>query len=150
MARKPAGRAPEIGAMLLVFAFSGRAFAQEPVVQSDFSATLLREGEAAFLAQRPLEALGPLRIAAFGFLDRPAMLCEALTYQALVEQALPDKRSDALKTVGRLSEIDRGFPSCGQAKIDPAVRAEFEKQFHRAPPGAQVVKAPTPRSGRPS
>jgi hypothetical protein len=118
----------------------------------DFSESRLREGEEAYAAGRFAEAVNELRIAAFGFLDRPALLCESLVYLALAN-ASAERPAEAKATIERLSEIERRFPACGEAKLDPSVRAQFEGRFHRrllAFPVATPPKlAPTPRPKAP-
>ncbi len=115
---------------------------------ADFSETRLREGKEAYAAGRSAEAVSELRIAAFGFLDRPALLCESLVYLALVS-ASTEKPTEAKATIERLSEVERRFPSCGEAKLDLSVRAQFEARFHRRllafPAAAPSRLAPTPR-----
>ena len=118
----------------------------------DFSETRLREGKEAYAAGRPAEAVSKFRIAAFGFLDRPALLCESLVYLALAD-ASAERPTEAKATIERLSEVERRFPSCGEAKLDLSVRAEFEARFHRrllAFPVATPSKlSPTPRPRAP-
>ncbi len=124
----------------------------------DFSETRLREGKEAYAAGRSAEAVSQFRIAAFGFLDRPTMLCESLVYVALAEAAA-EHRAQAQAAVERLSDVERRFPGCAGAKLDPAARADFESRFHKKVPGSapptaapksptlRPPSAPTPRPG---
>ncbi len=124
------------------------------VVAPDFSEARLREGKEAFTAKRPVEAINLLQIAAFGFLDRPALLCESLVYLALAEQAA-ERKAETKATLERLSEVERRVPACGEARIDLSVRAEFETRFHRrllafptaSPTPHPKPSEPTPRPG---
>lgn len=139
--------------LVLVVTLASGAQGQEPSgAVPDFSETRLREGKEAYAAGRAAEAVNQFRIAAFGFLDRPALLCESLAYVALAEVAA-ERPTQAQATVERLSEVERRFPACAQAKIDSAARAEFKLRFHRsllAVPGAPPSSsAPTPRSKAP-
>ena len=109
----------------------------------DFSQTRLREGKDAYRAHRFLEAVDQLRIAAFGFLDRPPALCESLVYLSLSEEA-SGRHVEAQATLRRLLELERRLPSCGDANLDPAARAEFESRFRsRLPVPAPPVATPT-------
>ena len=122
----------------------------------------LREGQEAYRAHHPADAVPSLRIAAFGFLDRPAMLCEALVYLALAHEA-SGYPVEAQSTLDRIAEAQRRTPACGDARLDPAIRAEFESKFHRrlsvpaspptpAPPPAVASKpspAPAPKEAAP-
>jgi hypothetical protein len=124
-------------------------------VPPDFSEMRLREGKQAYAAGRFAEAATQLRIAGFGFLGRPNLLCESLVYGALAE-ASADHKAQAQIAVERLSDIERRFPSCGEARIDPAIRAQYESRFHHRllafpaptpsglPPAARPPAAPTP------
>ncbi len=134
---------------VLCVTLAGAAAGQEVSgTAPDFSETRLREGKEAYAAGRFAEAVDQFRIAAFGFLDRPNMLCESLVYMALSEAAA-DHRAQAQTAVERLSDVERRFPSCGQARFDPSVRAQFETRFHHRllafPVATPSRLAPTPR-----
>jgi TonB family protein len=120
----------------------------------------LREGEEAYRAHRSADAVPSLRIAAFGFLDKPAMLCEALVYLALAHEA-SGYHAEAQSTLDRISEAQRRAPTCADARLDAAIRAEFESKFHRrlsvpaSPPASAPAvaskpsPAPAPREAAP-
>ena len=110
-------------------------------VSEDFSETRLREGKEAYDDHRPLEAVNQLRIAAFGFLERPALLCESLIYLAVADEAA-ERHGDAQATVDRLLEIQRTIPACAEAKVSPAVRSTFETRFRQLLPGSVPPAAP--------
>jgi TonB family protein len=112
----------------------------------DFYETQLRAGEAALSGGRAAEAADDLRIAAFGFLGRPAMLCEALANLALAEQAA-GRAAQADAVLGRFAEVERGFPACREARLDPERRAEFEALVRRKlpAPAAEGILAPPKR-----
>ncbi len=95
------------------------------VLAQGFAETQLRVGQAALSAGRPQEAADDLRIAAFGLLDRPAMLCEALETLA-VAQDKAGQKAPADATLARLVEISRAFPACREARLEPGLRADFE------------------------
>jgi len=144
--RSAATRAAALTAGFVV-AFASAAPGQSP--SEDFSETRLRDGKEAYDAHRPLEAVTNLRIAAFGFLDRPALLCESLVYLAVAEAAA-ERNAAAQATVERLLEIQRTIPACAEAKVSPAVRSTFETRFRQllpgsVPPAASRKATPSPR-----
>ena len=95
-----------------------------------------------------------LRIAAFGFLERPALLCESLIYLAVADEAA-ERHGDAQATVDRLLELQRTVPACAEAKVSPAVRSTFETRFRQllpgsVPPAAPPKVTPSPRPPPPA
>lgn len=135
------------GAALTAFfgVLASAAPGQSP--SEDFSVTRLRDGKEAYEAQRHAEAIDNLRIAAFGFLDRPPLLCESLIYLAVADDAA-DRHANAQATVERLLEIQRTTPGCADAKVSPAVRSTFETRFLQLLPGSVPPEAS--RKGTPS
>lgn len=115
-------------------------------VGQDFSETRLREGKEAYRAHRAVEAIDELRIAAFGFLDRPPLLCESLVYLALANEEA-GRQAEAQGAVERLFDVERRLPACGQAKLDQAARSEFESRFHRLLPAWVPAAAPPKSAG---
>lgn len=111
----------------------------------DFSEARLREGREAYRMRRPIDAVDPIRIAAFGLLDRPRELCEALVYLALAEDAA-GRRGDAQGVVARLSEIERRLPACSEANVDAPARADFLARFGRPLFAVAVSAAPRPQA----
>ncbi|MEO8429914.1 MAG: energy transducer TonB [Acidobacteriota bacterium] len=114
----------------------------------DFAEARLREGRDAYRAHRPVEARDPLRIAAFGLLDQPRQLCEALVYLALSEEAA-GHHPEAQTVLEKLTDAERRFPACAEASLDNASRADFQSRFRRRPfaapaQAAAVLPAPLP------
>ena len=109
----------------------------------DFYEQRLRAGEAELSAKQAAEAAASLRIAAFGLLDRPPLLCEALAHQAIAEEA-SGKSVDATATLARIAQVARTYPTCRNASIEPARRAEFAALARRrlAPPDSEAILAP--------
>ncbi|HEY7113889.1 MAG TPA: energy transducer TonB [Thermoanaerobaculia bacterium] len=117
------------------------AFAQ------DFYEAQLRVGESSLAAGHFRDASDDLRIAAFGLLDRPALLCEALANLALADQGAG--RQDAVDvSLRRMVAIARLFPECRQAHLDPGRRQEFEALARRrlGAPVADSLVARAPES----
>ncbi|MEO8189189.1 MAG: energy transducer TonB [Acidobacteriota bacterium] len=107
----------------------------------DFTETRLREGLEAYRAGRPAEAITPLRIAAFGLLDRPRELCYALVYEALAQDAA-GRRPEALSIAAKISDFERRVGACGEAPVEPQVREDFNARFRRSPSAAAPAAAP--------
>lgn len=138
------GATPRAAALTAKLLVALASVASGQTVTEDFAETRLRDGKEAYDSRRPAEAIGHLRIAAFGFLERPALLCESLIYLAVAEEAA-ERHADAQATVERLLEIQRTIPSCAEAKVSPAVRSTFETRFRQLLPGS-VPPAASPRS----
>ena len=108
----------------------------------------LRQGRDAYRAHLPADAIDPLRVAAFGLLDRPAQHCEALVYLALALEAA-GRHAEAQTAVQRIADVVRRFPTCAAADVDRTSRSEFEARFRRWPLGAgAVATAPTAVAAR--
>jgi TonB family protein len=140
------------------------------VPAQDFSDVRMREGEAAYRARRFADAASFFRVAAFGYLDRPPMLCQALVRLALASDAA-GRPADVKTAMDRLADALRRAPTCAEAEIDATTRLEFEARFRRrwsggeapsqaaaaeasaapaSPPPAADDSAPRPRPTRPS
>ena len=138
---------------LVLAACTASAAAQE------FYQVRLRAGEAALDAGRAAEAASDFRIAAFGFIERPALLCEALANLALAEQSA-GRAQGADVALTRLVQVERLLPACREARLDPGRRAELETLARRKLPASvaeqllAVPKAPTaappPATARPT
>jgi protein TonB len=126
-------RTPRCRRLLALALFAGAAssFAQ------DFYEARLRAGEAALDSGRASDAAADLRVAAFGFLERPALLCEALATLTLAEQSA-GRAADADAALARLVEVQRMLPACREARLDPRRRAELETLARRKLPASVV------------
>jgi TonB family protein len=134
---------------ILLFTVVCAAGVAPPAAAQDFAEIRLRQGRDACRAHRPIEAIDPLRVAAFGLLDRPAQLCEALVYLALAEEAA-GRHADAQAALERIADVARRYPTCAAADVDQASRSEFEARFRRWPFGAvAVATSPTAATARP-
>ncbi len=91
----------------------------------DFYQLELRAGKVDFDANRVRRAVDEFRIAAFGFLDRPPLLIEALVRLAVAQNAagMPDRVSD---TLSRFVDIEQRFPVYGSLQIEDPVKSKFE------------------------
>src|SRR6478672_4732673 len=96
-----------------------------PLFGQDFYEQQLRAGKEDRAAAKLVEASDELRIAAFGFLDRPLLLSEALANLALVQQALGQPA--ATQTLERFLDVERRFASWVPSSTDQPTRAAFEQ-----------------------
>ncbi|MDQ6891328.1 MAG: TonB family protein [Acidobacteriota bacterium] len=140
-------------ALLLAAAFAAVLLASRSAAQ-DFSDVRMREGEAAYRARRFADAASFFRVAAFGYLDRPPMLCQALVRLALASDAA-GRPADVKAAIDRLADAQRRAPACAEAEIDSLTRSDFETRFHRRWQGGEIVPAaaeasPTPASPSPA
>jgi TonB family protein len=140
------------GTGVLLFTLGCAAAVASPAAAQDFSEIRLRLGRDAYRAHRPADAIDPLRVAAFGLLDRPAQLCEALVFLALAQETSA-RHTEAQASLERLSDVERRLPACAEADVDSATRSEFESRFHRrlfaavpptAGPRSAALKPATP------
>lgn len=111
------------------------AVAAWPMAAQDFYEARLRAGEAALSGGRAANATEDLRVAAFGLLGRPALLCEALANLA-VAQNTAGHPAEATVTLQRVVEIQRGFPACREASLDDSRRTELETLARKLLPSA--------------
>ena len=77
-------------------------------VAEDFYEQQLRMGKTDLAASRMVPASDELRIAAFGFLDRPSLLTEALARLAIAQSAL-SQESAVTHTLTRFLDVERRF-----------------------------------------
>lgn len=91
----------------------------------DFYETRLRAGQEAYRQKLAVEAVDQLRIAAFGFLDRPSLLSESLARLALA-QAAASRSADVDATLSRFLGVERQFAPYAQIKLEPDAKTEFQ------------------------
>jgi tetratricopeptide (TPR) repeat protein len=96
-----------------------------PLFGQDFYEQQLRAGKEDRAAGKLVEAADELRIASFGFLDRPLLLSESLANLALVQQALGYPA--VAQTVDRFVDVERRFASWVPSATDQPTRAAFEQ-----------------------
>src|SRR5437879_2295718 len=80
----------------------------------DFYDDELRAGKADLASGRTVQAIDELRVAAFGFLDRPLLLSEALVRIALAQESLGQSALVSV-TVNRFLEVERRFTTYSSA-----------------------------------
>ncbi len=107
----------------------------------EFYESRLRDGESAYREKKPTQAVVSLQIAAFGLMERPTLLSEALAYLALAQAAAGDGvASDA--TLGRFLEVERRFAPYAKLQLDATVAAEFQLLLRRRVAQATLLSFP--------
>jgi hypothetical protein len=94
----------------------------------DFYEQQLRAGKADAQANRLPQAADELRIAAFGFLQQPALLQEALIRLAVVQIAL-GQTGDASKTIDRFVDVEQRFPQYASVQVETPIKTKFEEML---------------------
>lgn len=107
-------------AILIVSISVSTAEAQHP-----FYDNLAREGAVALEREDWSTAAETLRVAAFGLLDEPALLAEALAGLAVAQAALEDP-DGFTETLTRLVDLEERFGAYGDASLTPSLRTRFE------------------------
>lgn len=102
----------------------------------------LEAGKNALRAQRTVEAAEQLRIAAFGLLDEPRRLSEALALLAVAQSAL-DRTDDLEITLARFVDLETRFRTYDTTAIDAPIRAQFEAILLRAIPRTTLASIPS-------
>jgi len=108
----------------------------------DFYEARLVAGYQAMRAQRVPEAIDQLRIAAFGLMDRPALLTEALVRLALAQAAIASKEA-AAETIKRFVDVERRFGDFAKARLEPTARTAFRRLLAKRVPAATIASLPS-------
>jgi hypothetical protein len=114
--------------------------AQTP--EQDFNRARLQAGQDLYDDKKYLEAIDQFRVAAFGYLDEPAMLSECLVRLTLAQMAA-GKSADADATIQRFLEVERRFPSYPEPGLQPPIRSAFQSLLLRSVPQATLLSVPT-------
>lgn len=93
-----------------------------------FYERMLRDGVASLELGDAETARRELEIAAFGFLDEPPLLAEALIHLGIARHEL-GQTQELQQTLRRLVEIEEGFGGYGQAELPATVRTDFEERI---------------------
>jgi len=114
-----------------------------PAARGDeFSDARLRAGEDACVAKRYLDAAAELKIAAFGSLDRPPVLSEALVWLAISQNAL-GRTVDVQSTLDRFLDVERRFGAYPKARLENDTRATFQSILLKQVPQATILSIPS-------
>jgi tetratricopeptide (TPR) repeat protein len=96
-----------------------------PGQSGDFYETRLTAGREAFGEQRFAEAAIHFRTAAFGLMEKPALLSQALARLALAEEAA-GRQKEADAALQRFLEVERRFSVFRNVRLEPPVQAQFQ------------------------
>jgi TonB family protein len=133
--------------LLLLLAAVG-TLSTSPLRAQDFYEIRLHAGEDNLRANRALAAAIQLRIAAFGLLDRPVLLSEALACLALAqERAGHAPEADA--ALIRFADVERRFAPYEKSALSPDLKAEFESLARRRLPASTLASLPAFSGGSP-
>jgi hypothetical protein len=118
------------------------ALAAVAAADDSFYDARLASGKQAYVEKRMPDAAVDLRIAAFGFLERPALLSETLVWLTLAESA--SGRQEQLRwALTRFIEVETRFHPYKQLQIDPASRTAFQKVLLATLPADTIASIPT-------
>ena len=142
MARRPRQARPlqrsVVGGLLLATLF----FATLLPAQDGFYLNRLRDGAAAHTRGDFAEAARYLEIAAFGLLEQPPLLANALALLALVQHA-QGNAAGYRATFERMVEIEERFGAYSAAELEEGIRREFEGTLMAQLPSEIINASPT-------
>jgi len=101
----------------------------------------LAEGTLALAQERPGDAARLLKIAAFGLLDDPPRLAEALVRLALARAEIGEPGAFR-ETLRRVAEIEERFAAYREAALSPAERSAFELRITELTPASELDRSP--------
>jgi tetratricopeptide (TPR) repeat protein len=127
-----------VAALLCLALWGGVAGAQT----DPFYEKLLRDGVAAHGRGDFAGAAKLFRVAAFGMLDEPSRLVEALVRLGLAQAALDDHEAFD-RTFERVIEIEELLGGYSRANLDYRLRADFEERVLRWTPAATLRASTT-------
>jgi hypothetical protein len=108
----------------------------------DFNQERLKAGQNLYLSKQYIDAILQLRVAAFGYLNKPAALSECLVWLALAETAA-GRSAAADAAIERFLEVERRFPSYPAPSLPPAIRAEFNTLLTHRVAEATLLSMPS-------
>lgn len=116
--------------------------AAPPVECADpFYEARLAEGVAAAARADHESAVQQLRVANFGFLEDPERLVEGLIHLGLSQAALRDA-GGFRSTFDRITGLESRFAAWATAKLDPRLRAEYERAVAEWIPESELIRSP--------
>jgi thioredoxin-like negative regulator of GroEL len=113
-----------------------------PASAQDFYDDQLHAGRDSFQAGRNLEAADELRIAAFGLLDRPQLLTEALVRLAIVQNVLSDGPG-VTHSLERFLDVEGRFHLYTGLSLDASTRSGFEAILLKTVPRSTIAAVPS-------
>ena len=113
-----------------------------PALAQDFYEQQLVAGKIAYQASRMVQANDELRIAAFGLLDRPVLLSEALVRLSLAQNAL-GLTTELTRTFDRFIVLEQRFQPYAKLQLEAPVRTTFEALLIKSVPPATLSAIPS-------
>ena len=138
--RNPATRRWTV-ALGLVALLAGPTVVRTVDAAHPFYERRLAEGTVALQQERFSEAARLLDIAAFGFLEEPPRLAEALVRLALA-QAESGEPGAFRETVRRVAEIEERFGAFRDAELSPTERSHFDRRITELTPASELGRTP--------
>ena len=108
----------------------------------DFYEQQLQAGKTDAQANQLSRAADELRIAAFGFMQQPALLQEALARLAVVQNGL-SQPADLQKTIDRFISVEQRLGSYASVQLDAPTRSKFEDLLVKQVPRQTLQSIPT-------
>jgi tetratricopeptide (TPR) repeat protein len=102
----------------------------------------LQAGKADFQMNRLAQAVDEFRIAAFGFLQEPPLLSEALARLAVAQVAV-GQTAEAAKTIDRFLDVEKRLAPYAQVQLETATRSKFEELVVKQVPRATLQAIPS-------
>lgn len=107
----------------------------------DFYEQELRSGKADYQASRLPQAADEFRIAAFGLMQQPVLLQEALARLAVVQNAL-GQSSEMARTIDRFVDVEQRFAPYAKVQLESSVKSTFEQLLVKQVPRATLQAIP--------
>lgn len=133
---------PSVFLRTLAIAVTFALFALAAPAADDFYELQLQTGKIDFAAGRIVAASDEFRIAAFGFLDRPPLLAEALARLALAQSSL-GQTSLVTQTLGRFVDVEGRFNAYGSSALEDASRSKFQALLIASVPAETLKGVPS-------
>jgi thioredoxin-like negative regulator of GroEL len=130
------------GAVLRVFLVVAIVSIASSARADDFYEDQLKAGKADVAGGRTLRAVDEFRVAAFGFLDRPALLSETLARLALAHNTLAQPALVS-ETLNRFLEVERELGAYSSAALDNQSRLAFEALLIKSLPRSELTSVPS-------
>jgi TonB family protein len=118
------------------------AWAPLAAQEVDFYEAQLRAGRSAFASRRLPQAIDYFRVAAFGLLERPPLLSEALARLAVAYDAAGDAAGRGA-TLDRLVRVEQRFAALEPSALEPETRAVLRRLLEARVPKETLAAIPS-------
>jgi tetratricopeptide (TPR) repeat protein len=127
--------------LLALAALLGLAAGPPATATHPFYEGLLRDGTVALERDQSAAAARDLRLAAFGLLDEPPRLAEALMKLAVAEAGLADEQR-VVEVLGRLVDLEERFGAVSATELPAPLQSRFEAAALRYGPDSLLSAVP--------